>query len=134
MARSVVVGYDGSQTSRRAIARAAEEAGTGGRVVVVTAIPPANAPALAGHSPTLPEEPGRLLEEAAALLDGQGVDVSTETGEGDPVDALVGAARKAHAELIVVGARGEDYVARALRGSVGERLVSRAPCDLLVAR
>jgi nucleotide-binding universal stress UspA family protein len=52
----------------------------------------------------------------------------------DPVDALVEAARDVDASLIVVGARGDDFVARTLRGSVAERLVARAPCDLLVVR
>jgi nucleotide-binding universal stress UspA family protein len=33
-----------------------------------------------------------------------------------------------------VGARGESYLARTLRGSVGEKLVARAPCDVLVVR
>lgn len=33
-----------------------------------------------------------------------------------------------------VGARGDSYFARALRDSVGERLIARAPCDLLIAR
>jgi nucleotide-binding universal stress UspA family protein len=36
--------------------------------------------------------------------------------------------------LIVVGARGDSYVARALRGSVGERLIALAPSDLLIVR
>jgi len=79
------------------------------------------------------DDPTPLLEEAAARLGGYGVDVSTEVDEADPVDALVAAAREADAQLIVVGARGESYVARALRGSVGERLISRSPCDVLVA-
>jgi nucleotide-binding universal stress UspA family protein len=127
--RTVVVGYDGSQTSRRGVARAAEEAGAGGRVLVVTAVPPGDLPS---DDDQAIGDPARLLEEAAALVGGR-VDVSTQVGDGDPVDVLVAAAETADAQLIVVGARGGSFVARALRGSVGERLVSRAPCDLLVA-
>ncbi len=130
--RTVVLGYDGSQTSRRALVRAAELAGAGGRVIVVTSVPGGDS--LDSDSESVIEEPTRLLEDAAALLDGRGVDVSTQADEGDPVEALVAAARKSDAQLIGGGARGESYVARTLRGSVGERLVSRAPCDLLVAR
>ena len=134
MTRPVVLGYDGSRTSQRALVRAAEAAGAGGRVIVVTAVPRGDAFAPAGEPESAVDEPARLLEEAAARLDGYGVDVSTEIDEADPVDALVAAARKADAQLIVVGARGESYVTRALRGSVGERLVSQSPCDVLVAR
>jgi nucleotide-binding universal stress UspA family protein len=103
-------------------------------VIVVTAVPPADAFSPGGEPESAIDEPARLLEEAAARLSGLGVDVSTEVDEADPVEALVAAARRADAQLIVVGARGESYVARALRGSVGERLVSLAPCDVLVAR
>jgi nucleotide-binding universal stress UspA family protein len=39
-----------------------------------------------------------------------------------------------NAALIVVGARGDSYLARAMRGSVAEKLIERASCDLLVAR
>jgi nucleotide-binding universal stress UspA family protein len=132
--RPVVLGYDGSRTSQRALVRAATAAGAGGRVIVVTAVPQGDAFALDSEPDSAIDEPARLLEEAAARLSGYGVDVSTEVDEADPVEALVAAARKADAQLIVVGARGESYVARALRGSVGERLVSLAPCDVLVAR
>jgi nucleotide-binding universal stress UspA family protein len=132
--RPVVLGYDGSRTSQRALVRAAEAAGAGGRVIVATAVPRGDAFAPAGEPASAVDEPARLLEEAAARLDGYGVDVSAEIDEADPVDALVAAARKADAQLIVVGARGESYVTRALRGSVGERLVSQSPCDVLVAR
>jgi nucleotide-binding universal stress UspA family protein len=124
---TVVVGYDGSQTSQRALVRAAEAAGAGGRVIVVVA-------AAAADPESAIADPARLLEEAAARLGESGVDVSTAVDDAEPVEALVAAARASDAQLIVVGARGESYVARALRGSVGERLVSRAPCDLLIAR
>jgi nucleotide-binding universal stress UspA family protein len=52
----------------------------------------------------------------------------------EPAEALAAAARHVNAALIVVGARGDSYLARALRGSVGEKLIARAPCDLLIAR
>lgn len=131
--RPVVLGYDGSRTSQRALVRAAEAAGVGGHVIVVTAVPRGDAFSLESEPESAIDKPERLLEEAAARLRGYGVDVSTEVDEADPVEALVAAARKADAQLIVVGARGESYVARVLRGSVGERLVSRSPCDVLVA-
>ena len=132
--RPVVVGYDGSPTSQRALVRAAKAAGAGGRVIVVVAIPPADDPSPTGEPESAFEDPAPLLEEAAARLREHGVEVSTEVEEAEPVEALVAAARRADAQMIVVGARGESYVARALRGSVGERLVARAPCDLLVVR
>jgi nucleotide-binding universal stress UspA family protein len=127
-ARTVVVGYDGSDASRRALRRAAELARAGGHVAVVTAT----------HQPTPLEadapldEALHLLAEAATYLDREDVRVSTRIDEREPVEALVEVARRLEADVIVVGARGDDYISRALRGSVGQRLVTRAPCDLLV--
>jgi nucleotide-binding universal stress UspA family protein len=133
-ARTVVVGYDGSGAAARALLRAAEAAGSDGGVVVVTADPPADPLALdPAPGPTV-EEPSELLEEAAALLDGYDGRVSARVEVAEPVEALAGVASEVDAALIVVGARGESFVARTLRGSVGERLIARAPCDLLVVR
>jgi len=123
----VVVGYDGFEAARRALARAAAAAGAGGRVVVVTARPPADADATARES-------GPLLDEAAGLLLERGVRPTTQALEGDPAEALIETAREAGAGLIVVGARGGSYLERMLRGSVAEKLVARAPCDVLVVR
>jgi nucleotide-binding universal stress UspA family protein len=131
--RTVVVGYDGSDASRRALVRAAEAAGDGGRILVITSVAPSDSAALE-HETALEREPARLLQEAAALLRGPDVDVTTRIAEGDAAEALAVAAYEAGADLIVVGARGRSYLARALRGSVAERLVTRAPCSLLVAR
>ena len=89
-ARTVAVGYDGSQAARRALLCAVDAARPGGRVVVVTAASRADA------------EPLRLLEEAAAQVAGRGVRVSAHAGKGDPADALAQVARETRAELIVV--------------------------------
>jgi nucleotide-binding universal stress UspA family protein len=132
--RTVVLGYDGSQGARRALARAAEAAGSGGRVVVVTAVEPEDPLAQEFELGSLVADSRQLVEQASVLLRGHDVEVATRVEEADPAEALVATARETDAALIVVGARGDSYLVRALRGSVGERLVARAPCDLLVAR
>jgi len=132
--RTVVVGYDGSEAARRALLRAAAAAGPGGHVQIVTAAEPSDPRAVEPGTGRTLEEPSRLLQDAAALLEECDVRLSTRIEEGDPAEALAAAARTVNAALIVVGARGDSYFARALRGSVGEKLIARAPCDLLVAR
>jgi nucleotide-binding universal stress UspA family protein len=51
---------------------------------------------------------------------------------GDPAVVLVEVAREAAANLLVVGRRGGDFVVRTLLGSVAQRVVQQAPCDVLV--
>jgi nucleotide-binding universal stress UspA family protein len=132
--RTIVVGYDGSQAARRALISAAEAAGSGGRVVVVTAVPSADTLAQEDELDALLAEPEELIGQAAALLTGHDVEVSTRVEEAEPAEALVAAACETGAALIAVGARGDSYLARALRGPVAEKLVARSPCDLLVVR
>ena len=130
-ARDVIVGYDGSRSAQRALARAASAAGADGHVVVVIAakISDETRP----EARRTADDPLLLLREARLLLRDHEVRVSTRAVEADPVDALVETAKEMEAALIVVGARGDDFVARTVRGSVSERLVARTPCDLLIA-
>lgn len=126
--RTVVVGYDGSQAARRALRRAVESAGSGGHVQIVTATN-----AVDELEPEL-DDPSHLIEEAINLVAGSNVRVSTRIDDADPAEALARVAQGVEAALIVVGARGDSYFARALRGSVGEKLIARAPCDVLIVR
>jgi nucleotide-binding universal stress UspA family protein len=105
----------------------------GGRLVLVTASPPPGAleEQIAVPSARAADE---LLDEAVALCRSRDVQVEKRIAHAEPLEALVDAARESDASLIVVGARGESFLARALRGSVGEGLVTRAPCDVLVVR
>lgn len=131
----IVVGYDGSAAARRGLGRAASLAGAGGRVVVVAAMPMAD-DRLHEHDPAAPmrRERDAWLREASARLAGHDLHVSIWAAEAEPAEALAEIAHASGAQLIVVGARGDSFLARAVRGSVAEKLVSRAPCDVLVVR
>lgn len=52
-------------------------------------------------------------------------------GEGVPATAIVAAARRYRAQLIVVGTHGRSGVRRLLIGSVAERVVRTASCPVL---
>jgi nucleotide-binding universal stress UspA family protein len=135
---TIVVGYDGSDAARRALVRAGELAAPGGEVLVVTAARPPVADAFgdAMDEPSSHGDAATLLAEAEALLRRANDDVvvATLAESGDPADALIRAAEDAAADLIVVGARGRDYVTRTLLGSVTKNLVTHASCDVLVTR
>jgi nucleotide-binding universal stress UspA family protein len=74
-----------------------------------------------------------LLDEAHQLLEARpGLVVETREAAGDPAVVLVDVARELGAEIVIVGRQGSDFVARTLLGSVAERVVQRAPCDVLV--
>ena len=98
----------------------------GGEVVIVHAVPRADSPVDAA-------DPRELLRDTTQLLCNQDVRVVSRAEPAAPVDALVDGARRR--SLLDRGRRAwGDFVARTLRGSVGERLVARAPCDVLIVR
>jgi nucleotide-binding universal stress UspA family protein len=51
---------------------------------------------------------------------------------GDPAEAIIEAARREHADAIVVGRRGRGRLAGLLLGSVSGKLVNLAPCTVIV--
>ena len=53
---------------------------------------------------------------------------------GHPADAIIDAAEQGGYDLIIVGSRGLNAVARFLTGSVSSRVVAHAPCSVLVVR
>ena len=60
--------------------------------------------------------------------------ISTEWSFGDPAQEIIATARKQHADLIVVGSRGHGRLGGLLVGSVAQKLVSLAPCPVVVVR
>lgn len=123
----LVVGFDGSDHSKRALDRAAGLAGKGGHVFVVAAIP-GNAQA----SDMVVRN--RLLEEAAAALTAHGVQHTSIEGSGKPAAAISKAADENSADMIVVGSRGLGAAASLLLGSCSYSLVHGASHDVLVVR
>jgi nucleotide-binding universal stress UspA family protein len=135
--RTVIVGYDGSPASDRALERSIQLAGGDGRVVLVTASVPPAAPAFVDEPMLDSPDPGErraLLERAARALGERGIEHKLVPADDAPAEALIAAARAEQADLIVVGRTGSGYVTRAIIGSTAEQVVRQAPCDVLVVR
>ena len=131
----IVVGYDGSEQSRKALERAADIA-NGATVAVVSA---AHVEGFLGGGvspidPTEAEARTKALAEAREYLDGRSVKGEYIEGNGNPADVLVEEAEASGADLIVVGTRGRNAAKRLALGSVSTNVIAHAPCDVLVAR
>ncbi len=72
------------------------------------------------------------LHEIAEGLRREGFEVETHLVKGDPVEKILERARQCQARLIVVGAHGKGFLARALAGSVSESVARGAPCPVVV--
>jgi nucleotide-binding universal stress UspA family protein len=54
--------------------------------------------------------------------------------DGNPRDVILSAAKRLHADLVVVGTHGRTGLDKLLVGSVAERVVAMAPCPVLTVR
>ena len=145
--RPVVVGYDGSDAARPALARAiADASGSGARLVVVTVAtmpldaegPMAYGTLSDGPVPVLPITPPPEIEgvqeEAREQIDAAGVDADYVWETGVPVAALLREARDRNASAIVVGKGHHSRLGRWLGADVAAELERDAPegCNVIV--
>jgi nucleotide-binding universal stress UspA family protein len=146
MFRTIVVGTDGSERAGRAVAQAAELAKiAGAKLHVVHAyrgIESSVAAAMAAGSMVATPDLGDVaqqeadslnaaLEEQAAAIRGDGVDVETHVVAGSPVEVMLDIASSSGADLIVVGNRGMTGAKRLL-GSVPNTLAHHAECAVMI--
>ncbi len=137
--RRIVVGVDGSQSSKAALAWAVRQAAlTGARVDAVTAW---QVPATWGYGysmaleiPDLGQAAGRALGEVIAEEAAQApeVEIRPVVVQENAARALLDAAKGA--DLLVVGSRGHGGFTEAILGSVGQHCVHHATCPVVIIR
>ncbi|HYO30173.1 MAG TPA: universal stress protein [Thermomicrobiales bacterium] len=142
--QQIVVGVDGSDSSRKALAWAYDEAGHhGASLVVVTTWHPPALPMTPPYGSIPPDDYGGAPRQAALELLDQftsalvpkdpAVDIRTSVEEGkNPAKALIERSREA--DLVVVGSRGHGGFVGMLLGSVSQHLVAHAACPVVVVR
>jgi nucleotide-binding universal stress UspA family protein len=139
----ILVGTDGSESSLRAVERAAQVAtDSGAALLIASAYQPISdrdrdravnqlgddAYKVMGSNPA-----DDALRDAKALATKAGAaTVDTVAQAGDPVDVLVALIDSREADLCVVGNRGLNSLAGRLLGSVPANISHRASCDVLI--
>ena len=126
----ILVAYDGSPEARRALHEAAVLARGGRGVAVVHVIP---VQSVGSRLVSLSEDKQalqrRLLAEASRLLAKEGVEAEIVEAAGDPLTEILAAVERLGARLVAVGGHPHHF-----RHGLGDRLVRRARCDVLVVR
>ena len=128
---TIVVGYDGSASSRAAVAAAAHRAGPLGRVFVVCAFDTSSEAFWHGdEKQQLLAEQERVRELLAPLEEGAvpallNTRWEAEVLEGHPADAIIRVAEVRGADEIYLGSRGTGR-AKALLGSASHDVIHRA--------
>jgi nucleotide-binding universal stress UspA family protein len=134
--RRILVGFDGSDASGRALARASELARLYDcPLTVLTAAADRLVRADGLVTPALDEELGReTAAEGVLRAREQGVPtVEARTSLDAPDDALSREAQEGY-DLVVVGHRGLGTLKELFLGSTAKSVVDRVPCSVLVVR
>lgn len=148
MPTTLVLGYDGSETGKKALAHTADLAGhlDDGEVFVVSAyefsigyVPMGmtDSPLMISaeydqHVDLVRAACEQQIAGAVAELQAAGVAATGEAREGRPVDVLLEAAREKAAAAIVVGSHGEGAVSAAFLGSTALKLLHHSDIPVLV--
>ncbi|MEV0703212.1 universal stress protein [Saccharopolyspora sp. NPDC050389] len=134
---AIVVGVDGSSSSKAALRWAVWHAGLVGGSV--TAVMVWDMPMIYNWEPPGDQDfAHRTAQELRSVIDetvgDAAVEVHKEVAQGHPARALLAAAEETSADAIVVGNRGHGGFTEALLGSVSQHIVHHARCPVVVVR
>ena len=145
----IIAAVDGSTSSLKAVAVAADLASKYGAELILLTVTPELSAALTAELATYIRQEqidvpvGELANARAeniladarlhAQANGAGR-ISTYFSGGDPAEEIIVQAKGRRADLIVVGSRGHGRLAGLLLGSVAQKVVTHASCPVLVVR
>jgi nucleotide-binding universal stress UspA family protein len=138
---SIVVGTDGSETAKQAVAEAVRLAkALGAQVHVVSAYEPLRGARVTGAPegaaavwhPLPDDQVESILSQAVAGVRLAGLEVTSRAVRKDPADALVEVAEEVKATMIVVGSKGMHGARRLALGNVPNKVSHHAHCNVLI--
>ncbi|MEW6429543.1 MAG: universal stress protein [Thermodesulfobacteriota bacterium] len=135
--RKILVAFDGSASSRNALAAASRLAQMDKSWLKVLAVVPAyegdlDLIGISNIRETIDGPGQKILAEARRLAEQHDVHVLTNLEQGEPYERIVTVAREENCDLIVVGRRGLSNIERELMGSVTARVIGHTDRNVLV--
>ncbi len=134
---SILVPFDGSESSKRALLKAVELCETDDIVITLLYVIPRYEEMLEFFKTTsiqekLFDEARKIVSEGEMLAYQKGTSVSTIVEEGHVADKIVEIANGLRSDLIVMGSYGWRGVNRAIMGSTTERVIAYSTVPVLV--
>ncbi|MFQ3458545.1 universal stress protein [Bradyrhizobium sp. UFLA01-814] len=139
MYQRILLAFDGSADGREALAQAQGLALSCGATVHLLAIVDRTESMPIGEAMSFVVSDAQRLAVQAVIDEGvrrlhhAGCSTMGAMKYGRPSEQIVLAARDMNADLIVIGHRDQGTLARWLNGSVGETILHKPPCSVLVA-
>lgn len=104
-------------------------------VVVYASIPPyLGEPNLQQVINARLDEAQEILQKAMEIVGDVPAEVHTELIEGDAAESIIEVAKTRNSSIIVMGSRGLGRLAGLVLGSTSQKVVSHAPCPVLIVR
>jgi nucleotide-binding universal stress UspA family protein len=137
--RSILVPFDGSEFSGKALKRACTLSKLDGAGVSAIYMIPRHEEMVeffrtASVEKSLRLEAQKILDGAKELASGEGVSITTVMEQGQAGDRIVETAGRQGDDLIVMGTCGWSGVNKAIMGSSTERVITHAACPILVVK
>jgi nucleotide-binding universal stress UspA family protein len=136
---SLLVPFDGSEQSKKALSRACELAKVDAAEVSVLYVIPRYEEMMDffktdAIKKSLFQEAEKIVETAKSLAAGLGMEIKAVVQEGNAADKIVEIAGTMKHDLIVAGTHGWRGVNKALLGSTAERVIAYANCPILIVK
>lgn len=134
---SILVPFDSSEFSKRALARACRISKADNSMVTVLYTIPRYEEMLdffmtSSIKQGLMNEAQKIIDTAKGIAMEQGVSAKTVTAEGHVADRIIETSKRLENDLIVIGTHGWRGVNKAIMGSTTERVIINASCPILV--
>jgi nucleotide-binding universal stress UspA family protein len=129
----ILVGYDGSDASKKALILAEQSAGIcQGRIEVVRAV--SRKEPLPYHK--IQDAEQQLARQVANVLDGKRVSFETTllVGVGNPAEQIINFAQMINADEIIIGTKKRSKIGKFVLGSTTQFVVLNAPCPVMVTK
>jgi nucleotide-binding universal stress UspA family protein len=136
---SLLVPFDGSESSKKALVRACELSTLdGGEITVLYVIPRYEEMMDFFKTETITkslfQEAEKILEGAKKIAAGLGVQIKAVVQEGHAGDKIVELSDKFRNDLIVMGTHGWSSMDKAIMGSTAERIIAYAARPILIVK
>lgn len=137
MYKNIVLAYDGSKYSNKALQEAIKIAkSSGGSLLILSIVDitdefESQAP---GLTDKITQKLLTMAQKALAKAVAAEVKARIEVHVGDAYEVIVEVAKKKKADIIVMGSHGRTGLTRLLMGSVTSRVIGHAPCSVLVVK
>jgi len=139
MAKNIAIGFDGSDSSRRALQEAMRLAlldKANLSVITIEELPryPVTVGEIIEEQETVNKHIEALHKEAVDIARQHGLEIKTITRIGHPAKGLVDYVQETKPDLLVIGHTGQSAIWGTFLGTTADRVIRHAVCSVLVVR